>query len=298
MSTQFCQVKTLKRDKKMRSPVLLIASGAQEIGKSYQSLLQALHLAYIAQSRRPTLLFDSSNEYSAYEIEGVTHKIQAIPHAGLTAFSNQRNADVKRLTPFHPNGAPLEPHETEGLVMRALKEFRPVLGGTLILEDMSNIFGDSLPDAVTGALCTLRHRNCDCIIHLQSIGRVTPKLRQNAKIIRYHYQIDSIADSKDKLTTEYEIFAIVERLVNKQFYSGNKYFHVYVYRMVKRVKGQFSERMFAEAIEEYIYDHPSCTSILEKRRSPNGKKLYTYEEAVKIKKHELFNKYYGNNMEM
>lgn len=282
----------------MISPVLQICSGAQEIGKSFTSLKQALYSAYIAQHRHKTLLFDSSGEYSEYEIDGTLHKIKAIPHNGIIQFANQPQIEVRRITPFHPNGMPLEPHETEALVMRTLKEFRPIRGGNLIIEDTSNIFGDSLPDAVTGALCTVRHRNSHCTLHLQSLGRITPKLRQNAKIIRYHYQIDSIADSKDKLTTEYEIFAIVEKLVNKQFYSGNKYFHVYVYRMVKRVKGQFSEKMFADAIEEYIYDHPSTTSILEKRRGPNGKKIYSYEEAVRIKKHELFHKYYGNNLQL
>lgn len=282
----------------MLSPVLQIATGAQEIGKSHTSLKQAIHTAYLSEHRHKTLLFDANGEYAAYEIDGKIHRIKLIPNNGIQLFANEPVPEVKRMAPFHPNGMPLEPAETEKLVIQALKEFRPAAGGHLIIEDLSNIFGDSLPDAVTGALCTVRHRNSHCTVHLQSIGRVTPKLRQNAKIIRYHYQLDSIADSKDKLTTEYELFAIVEKMVNKQFLAGNKYFHVYVYRMVKKIKGQFSEKMLADAIEDYIYDHPSCTSLLEKRRTAAGKKLYSYEEAVRLKKHELFHKYFGNNLNL
>lgn len=281
-----------------KSPVLLIASGAQEIGKSYCSLEQSIFNAYVAPHKHRTLLFDSSNEYASYEIAGTLHKIKPIAHNGITAYANQPQIEVRRIAPFTPNGAPLEPIETEKLVIRTLKEFRPPNGGTLVIEDTSNIFGDSLPDSVTGALCTVRHRNSNCVLHIQSIGRITPKLRQNAKIIRYHYQLDGISDSKDKLGGEYEMFSIVEKLVNKQFYDGNKYFHVVIYRMVKKVQGKFSPRMFADAIKEYIYEHPSSTSLLEKRRTPLGKKMYSYEEAVILKTHELYKKYYGNDLKL
>jgi hypothetical protein len=278
-----------------RGRVIIVATGCQEIGKSYNSLKQAIYNAYVAEHKQKTLLFDSSNEYSAYEIDGKIHRIQAIPHNGIVAFGQQAKAEVKRIAPFHPNGLPMDPNETEKLLLKVLIEFR---GGTILIEDMSNILGDNLKDEVIGKLCTVRHRNCDLIIHFQSIGRFSKVLRQNTKVVRYHYQLDNMLDCKDNLKSEYELFSIVEKLVNKQFYSGNKYFFVYVYRMVKRVQGKFSERMFADACRDYIYEHPSSTSLYEKRRGPNGKKIYSYDEAVRLKTKDLFDKYYGNHLDL
>lgn len=279
----------------MRSPVLMIATGAQEIGKSYTSLKEAIYIAYISPNKRKTLIYDTSNEYGEYEIDGIKHKIKALDHNQIIAFSNQPTVEVRRIVPFHPNGMPFDDVQAEALLIKVLKEGR---GMEIIVEDLSNIFGDSLPKAVTGAFCTVRHRNADCVAHLQSVARILPKLLQNTKIVRYHYQIDSISNSKDKLGDEYELFSIVEKLVNKQFLSGNKYFYVLIYRMVKRVQGQFSEKMFADAVREYVYDHPSSTSSLEKRRDGSGKKIYNYAEAVQLKTRELFDKYYGNHLQL
>lgn len=274
-----------------RSPILLIATGAQEIGKSYTSLTQLIANAYLAKHKRLGLIFDSNNEYGAYEIDGVVHKIKTIPHNEIIKYGNTQIPQVRRIAPFTAAGSPFEPEEVEKLVVRAVKEFR---GGTLILEDTNTIFGDTLPVSISSVLCNVRHRNCDVVLHLQSVGRILPKMRQNCKVIRYHYQLDSIADSADKLVGEAEVFYIVEKLVNKQYELGNKYFHVYIWRMIKKVKGAFSPRMFADAIEEYISEHTRTTALLEKKRGPSGKKLYTYEECIKIKTSELFKKYYGN----
>lgn len=278
-----------------RGRVICVATGCQEIGKSFTSLKQALHMAYLSKFPQKTLLFDKSGEYGAYEIDGTIHRIQPIAHDKIIAFGQQTKSEVRRIVPFLPNGLPMSKEDTEKLLLKVLIEFR---GGTILIEDVSDILGDNLKDEVIGKLCTVRHRNCDLVIHFQSIGRFSKILRQNAKIIRYHYQLDSIQDNKDTLKSEYELFSIVEKLVNKEFHSGNKYFHVFVYRMVKRVKGKFSERMFADACRDYVYEHPTCTALYEKRRNTMGKKMYTYDEAVKLKVKDLFDKYYGNNLEL
>lgn len=278
-----------------RGRVICVATGCQEIGKSYTSLVQALHMAYLSEHPQKTILFDKSNEYGEYEIGGKIHRIQPVAHNAIIAFGQQAKTEVRRIVPYLPNGLPMSKEETEKLLLKVLIEFR---GGTILIEDVSDILGDNLKDEVIGKLCTVRHRNCDLVIHFQSIGRFSKILRQNAKIIRYHYQLDSIQDNKETLKSEYELFSIVEKLVNKEFHSGNKYFHVFVYRMVKRVKGKFSERMFADACRDYVYEHPTSTSLYEKRRNTMGKKMYTYDEAVKLKVKDLFDKYYGNNMEL
>lgn len=276
------------------SPVLLIVTGAQEIGKSYTTLKQAIWVAYKAKNKAKALIFDTNNEYGAYKIDNVIHNIGLINHNEITEYSARRKNEVRRITPFIGGNIAHGDDEDkliEQLLLTTVKNFK---GGDLVIEDLSTIFGDNLPKKFSGVLCNVRHRNCNISIHLQSVGRILPKMRQNAKIIRYHYQLDSIRDSASKLKDEAEIFYIVEKLVNTQFDAGNKYFHVYVYRMIKKVKGEFSPKMFAQAIEDYIYEHPETTMLLEKRRDAKGNKMYTYDQAVQIKKAELFKKYYGN----
>lgn len=275
-----------------RHPFLLIASAIQGGGKSYETVRQMIYQAYVANFKRNGLLFDTNNEYAKMVIDGVTHHISVIGHNDIVKFSNQPKKEVRRVVPFHPNGMPMSPEETEKLLIKVVTEFR---NGTILIEDLNTIFGDSLPVSISGLLCNVRHRNADVIFHIQSIGRLLPKILQNARIIRYHYQLDDVALSSEKLKGEIEIFYIAEKLVNKQYEQGNIRFFVYIYREIKKIKGQFSQKMFADAIREYIYDHPKTTAQLEKRRDASGKKIYTYEDAVKIKVHELFKKYYGND---
>ncbi len=275
----------------MRSPILLIPTGMQEIGKSYTSLKQAIYQAYIAEHKRGALIFDTNGEYAEYEIDGKMHKIKAIAHNEIVKYGNNKVPEVRRIAPFHPNGMPFSPEEAEVLLIRVINQYR---GGTLIIEDLNRIYGDALPQSVSGLLCNVRHRNCDVVFHLQSIARILPKMRQNTKIIRYHYQLDSIEDSKDKLAGEVLIYYIAEKLVNKQFENGNRHFFVYIYREIKKIKGAFSPKMFAEAIQEYISENERVIKPLLVKKDAQGKKVHSYEQALNLKTVELFKKYYGN----
>lgn len=186
---------------------------------------------------------------------------------------------------------PMSPEETEQLLVKVINYYR---GGTLHIEDLNRIYGDALPQSVTGLLCNVRHRNCDVTFNLQSVGRILPKMRQNTKIIEYHYQLDSIADSEDKLKGEAEIYFIAEKLVNKQFSLGNKRFFVYIYREIKKIKGAFSPRMFTEAIQEYLSENEKVFKPLLNKRDASGKKIYNYQQALNAKTIELYHKYWGN----
>ena len=167
----------------------------QEIGKSYTSLEEAIYQAYSAKYTKKTLLFDTNNEYGKYKIGSTWHNIRALPHNEIISFGNSKVPEVRRIIPFHPNGMPMGPEETEALLIKVITQFR---GGTLIIEDLNTIYGDSLPVSISGLLCNVRHRNCFVILHLQSIGRLLPKMRQNTKLVRYHYQLDSVDESRDK----------------------------------------------------------------------------------------------------
>lgn len=294
-----------------RKPLLLIVAAVQGGGKSYLTLKQQIRTAYFAQFRRSTLLFDTNDEYGEYEIDGVKHRIEKIPFHGLSpkdskdqtltektkreiiqfGISGKTQPAVKRIVPKHPNGMPMDPEDVERLIIIALEYYR---GGTLLIEDTNLIFGDSLPQALTSKLVNVRHRNCDVILHVQSIGRIVPKLRQNAKVIRLHYQLDTMDDSADKFKSEIEIFYIAEKLIWAEYERGNIRFNVYVWREIKKIRGMFTPLQFTQAIQAYLNEKPKKLKPYLNRTDVNGKRLYTHETALRACTIELFKKYYGN----
>lgn len=274
-----------------RGRILLIATGMQGIGKSFLSLNQALYQAYKAKHKNKCLIFETNiGEYKECEIDGTIHKIPQIGHNDIIRYGNHPKPDVRRISPCSKKGVPMSDIDTENLLIKVLNEFR---GGSIIAEDLNKIFGDNLPDAITGALCNVRHRNCDLTLHLQSVGRIGVKMLQNVKVVRYHYQLEPIENSRDKLKGETEIFMIAEKLVNEQFTNGNRYFCVYIYREIKKIRGKFSPRMFSVAIQEYISENSRVLRALLAKVDNRGKRINTYETALLAKTKELFLRYYG-----
>lgn len=274
--------------------MLYIASAVQGGGKSYKTLKDMLYQAYMAKVRRGGLLFDTNDEFGEYEIDGVKHRIQTIGHtdADIIRYGQNKNPEVRRIVPKYPNGMPMSPAETEKLIIRCLELYR---GGTLLIEDTNRIFGDALPDALAGALVNVRHRNCDVILHVQSIARLVPKVRQNAKVIRFHKQLDPVESSSDKYKSEIEILLIAEKLVDKQYDAGNIRYYVYIWRETKKIKGVFSPKMFADAIRDYISENERVYNRYKRKVDLNtGKKLYTPAQAMEVCMQDLFLRYYGN----
>ncbi len=276
-----------------KGPKIIIASGAQEIGKTYLSLKDFLFLAYFAKHRQKTLLFDTNGEFAAYKIDKVTHRIPRINDNEIIKYSNLPVNEVKRICPIPKNGGAMDEEYAEKLILKTINEFR---NGNLLIEDTSKIWGDHLPDNVGSALCNTRHRGVNLTLHLQSIDAILPKMWRNVKLVRYHYQLDDVSNSAGKMSKgELELFSIVEKMVNKQFLGGNRYFYVWVWRELKKIRGEFSPRMLSDAIKEYISENPKSISHLEKQRDlVSGKKVNSYGQAVELKTRELFIKYNGN----
>ena len=224
---------------------LIIVTGKKRIGKSNETLR---NLCYdVLKSGRKFLIFDVNNEYGQYKIyfpDGTNkvHPVKRIFHKDIAKFSRQKVIQGARVIPIHDNGKAMSPEEIEELMMTILTQFR---GGALLLEDMNNIIGDSLPVKVSGALVNNAHRDCDIYIHMQSVGRILPKMRQNTEIIRFHYQLDGIEDSKEKLKSEYEIFKIAQLIVNKHYFGDNKRYFLFINREEAKLMGKFSKRDLA-----------------------------------------------------
>lgn len=274
-----------------RDNLLVCVSGRKRVGKTHESLRQLIFHAYLAKVKRKGLYFDLNNEGGAYKINGVTHNIKKIPHNGIIAYSNQAKPEVRRIVPIHDDGRVMDEVELENLLLKVCKEFR---GGILLIDDMNLVYGDAMPVKFTGLLCNNAHRDCDIIIQIQSCGRLLPKLLQNINIIRCHDQLDDLDDSKGKLKGDHKILKITQNIIKAQVKAGNPRFFCYVDRDISKIKGAFSPKMLADAIQDFLLNNTKEMYSIVNKRDASGKKMYTFEEALNIKTKELFDDFYGN----
>jgi hypothetical protein len=270
---------------------LIIVTGKKRIGKSNETLRNIFY--DVVADGRKGLLFDVNNEYGEYEIffsdgKSKVHRIKRIFHKDIKKFSSQKKIEVCRVVPISDSGKRMTHEQIENLLLKVLNDFR---GGVLLLEDMNNLIGDSLPVKVSGALVNNAHRDCDIYVHLQSVGRVLPKMRQNAEYVRFHYQLDGVEDSKGKLKSEYQIFKIAQNLVNKEYFDGNKRFFLFVNREEHKLIGNFKKEQLEVAIKQYITQHQIILKPLLEQRAIGGKKRYSYDECVVLKIKELLKQY-------
>lgn len=279
----------------MRDNTMMAVCGKKRIGKSYETLVKMLHSAYFAEHRRKVLLCDVNGEYGNYKIGNTTHRIKEIGEHEIVQYSNSPTFEIRRvvakLTPQIMTDGDALTDYIDNWLIRILVQFR---NGILVVEDLNTILGDNLPQRFVGTICNNAHRNCDIIIHVQSAGRLVPKVRQNCEYVRFHYQLDDMDDSKTKLKGDYEIFKIAQLIVNKQFMGGNKRFHVLINREEKKLSGKFSPRMMSEAIQEYLTQNMRKLKPILDQRDKKGKKIFTYEQALNKKTEELFGMFFGN----
>jgi hypothetical protein len=272
-------------------------------GKSNCTLLDVLFSAYgnpNVQDRRKALIIDvNGNEYREKEIfdaagNGTIHQIKTIRPDEIIAFSNHKIPEVRRINFIKPNGMPMSQEESSKLVVKILEEFR---SGTIVCEDLTKIFPKAtIPDSVISTLVNVRHKNVSVVIHYQSLNKMNTTLRENAKVIRMHYQLDGVeSTATNKFKSELECLCIAEKIIYNQYVTGDKYFHLYIYREHKKIVGEFSNKMMMNAIIEYLSENKRrFRAYLDKRDTQTGKLVYNYNSALMAKAEELFFKYCGN----
>ena len=154
------------------------------------------------------------------------------------------------------------------------------------------MFGDSLPKKVSAFFTNNAHRDCDIIIQMQSIGRILPKMWQNAQVIRFHSQLDSVDQSKEKLKEDYEIFKIAQLMVNFQYEAGNIRFFVWVDKEDKKIRGAYSRQMFRKAVMDFLEENQYLVKKEANRIDfATNKKKYTPEQALQVVVEKLFREY-------
>lgn len=306
----------------MRESCLIIATGVKGVGKSYTTLWKEVipfARGMYTGKPRPVLIFDLNNEYSwttdkksnIYpknpEDKKLTQnrpiRIRAISLKDIPLLAKDTTGMIRRFAPFHPETK----YNKKGAVvarkgdMMSITELRAALlvilstfrNGMLVIEDLRALYGNHIPLDVSGAITRNRHKNLDVIWHLQSVGRILPEYWENVNYVRFHKELNSMDNAKDKLPDEI-MFSIAESMVNAQYGAGNVRYYIYLDNGLHKIKGNYTRGDMSEAINNFLRRNPKIAYPMLSEVDENNKKVYNRFTANEKLAEEMLNRYYGN----
>tara|TARA_R110000751_G_scaffold307535_1_gene429306 strand:+ start:5628 stop:6440 length:813 start_codon:yes stop_codon:yes gene_type:complete len=266
-----------------RIPKLGVAVGKKGIGKTYTTT-QMID-SYVKGSKgvqpRRALILDVNDEFDQYKAISLKH---------IELFSVHPKIEVRRVRPFGDDGRRMTLKDISAALWQILEVYR---GGLLLIEDVSKYISDNLPNDLIGALCTNRHTNTDIVMHFQSIGRITPKIWQNINWLRFHKNSDTTERHKNKFPDKLVMLGIVESIVNKKYYEGDKRHFIWIDIDEEKIFGKFNTSDIEEAIDEYCsMNYRTIIKPFINKRDSKGKKIYTDESALSKAKKQLRQTYF------
>ena len=111
-------------------------------------------------------------------------------------------------------------------------------------------------------------------------------------LMRFHKNVESVERHKNKFPDKYELMRIGEIIVNNQYHKGNIRFFLYVDMDEEKIRGELTDDMISEALNQYINEKHNeiLKPYLVQRDS--GKKKYTVESAHEEVKNRLRTTYF------
>lgn len=270
-----------------REAGMMVCTGLQGVGKTYQNMHVIKEYVkdkfYNKVKGRKCLIFDTNGEYtpenfSKNDIENFP--IKRIALSDVEQWSRTENQECRRI-----DAKNLGIKEKKEAVEFLLKVFR---NGMLVLEDINTyILSVTFMEEIVGGLVNLRHRAVDVLISYQSLRPVEPRIWQNSRWIRFHFQADNVNDIKGKVSNP-TLMKIAQLVVNNRYLGGDKRFFVYIHNFANKIEGKFTKKEFNDACMQYL--NANKKYIKEHQEMHN----LSREEAVDEKVKEYASQYYGN----
>jgi len=270
-----------------REAGMMTCSGLQGVGKTYQNMHIIKEYVkdkiYNKVRGRQCLIFDTNGEYTLEQftkndIPDFTPKRIAIND--VEDWCRMGNAECRRI-----DAKNLSIAEKKAAVEFIMKVYR---NGMLVLEDINTyILSLTHMEDIVGGLVNLRHRAVDVLISYQSLRPVEPRIWQNSRWIRMHYQADNVNDIKGKLPNP-TLFKLAQILVNNRYHSGDKRFFVYIFNFQNKIEGNFTKKEFMDACTQYLNSNKKY--IKEYKEMHNT----SMEESLDGQAKQYFDLYYGN----
>jgi len=271
-----------------REAGMMTTSGAQGVGKTYQNMY--IIKDYVRDKfsskvkGRKCLIFDTNGEYTESQFAAndiPNFPVKRIAVRDIEAWS--RRADIVECRRVDAKNLSIK--DKKAFAEYILKVYR---NGMLVMEDVNTyILNVTHMENIVGGLVNLRHRACDVLISYQSLRPVEPRIWQNSRWVRMHYQADNVDDIKNKVTNP-ELFKISQLIVNKKYFDGDQRFFVYIHVLANKVEGKFSKEEFDEACHNYLTLHKKkIKEYMEINRCSE-------DEAIEGQTRMLTKLYYGN----
>jgi hypothetical protein len=232
---------------------------------------------------RKCLIFDTNGEYTKAQFEknGLKNfeaRVLALKDVG--GWSKDPSVECRRI-----EAKSLSIQQKRDAIEYIMRHFR---NGMLILEDVNTyILNVTHMEKIVSGLVSLRHRAVDILISYQSLRPVEPRIWQNSRWIRMHYQADNVNDIKLKVTNPI-LFKIAQNIVNTRYFDGDKRFYVYIHNFANKIEGDFTMDEFKKACKQYINANKK---YLKEYKEMNE---CTLEEAVDGLTKQYVSQYYGN----
>lgn len=275
-------------EKNQREAGMMATTGIQGVGKTYQNMHIIKNYVkdkfYNKVRGRKCLIMDTNGEYTKSQflkndIENVDPKTIAVKD--IRDWSRTKGGECRRID---AKNVGLE--QKIQIIEYIIENFR---NGMVVLEDINTYILNvtHLKEIVSG-LVNLRHRAVDILISYQSARAVEPRIWQNARWVRMHYQADNVNDIKGKLPNV-TMYKIAQILVNNRYFNGDKRFFVYIYNFANKIDGLFTKEEFKTACSQYLGSNKKEIKEFAEMYGKNGE-----GEAKKLLIEQYCTMYYGN----
>lgn len=274
--------------KNEREAGMMICTGIQGVGKTYQNMqIIAQYVKDKLSTKvrgRKCLIFDTNGEYTVEQFARNNVKnfeIKRIALQDVEQWSRSENQECRRVDA--KNLGIKEKKEAVEFLLKVYKD------GMLVLEDLNTyILSVTFMEEIVGGLVNLRHRAVDVLISYQSLRPVEPRIWQNARWIRMHYQADNVNDIKGKVANP-TMMKIAQNIVNNKYFADDKRFFVYIHSFANKIEGNFKEQDFDEACRQYLNTNKK---YVKEFKDMNGCSM---EEALEGQVEQYREQYYGNS---
>ena len=272
-----------------REAGMMICTGIQGVGKTYQNM--QIISPYVKDKLatkvrgRKSLIFDTNGEYTVEQFSRnniSNFDIKRIALQDVEQWSRTNNQECRRIDA--KNLGIKEKKEAVEFLLKVYKD------GMLVLEDLNTyILSVTFMEEIVGGLVNLRHRAVDVLISYQSLRPVEPRIWQNARWIRMHYQADNVNDIKGKVSNP-TMMKIAQIIVNNKYFNGDKRFFVYIHSFANKIEGNFTKQDFNDACRQYLSTNKK---YIKEYRDMND---CTMEEALEGQATQYISQYYGNKV--
>ena len=233
---------------------------------------------------RKCLIFDTNGEYTQEQFAKNSipnFTVTRIALKDVEKWSRTENSECRRI-----DAKNLGIKDKKEAVEFLLKVYR---NGMLVLEDINTyIISVTFMEEIVGGLVNLRHRAVDVMISYQSLRPVEPRIWQNSRWVRFHYQADNVMDIKNKVTNV-ALFKIAQLLVNEKYLiKKDKHFFVYIHNFSNKIQGEFTEEEFKSACRKYLSANKKEVKEYQQMNDCD------FDEAIEGKISEYYDEYWGN----